>query len=232
MKSMPKMIPVLLVPVLTPLLIAVLASCSPYSSSVGSLVQENLEEGSQGFVNGVVKVTAEFPVQIGGMGEVQSAARVESPVTITNPSAVTFVLSDKAITSPSISNTLLDFGKLGIGELFDNSLNVCGSTGKKKCTKAYIQMYTIGKPGAGLWNVDGGYGMPIYANQTSSPRLVVGLGAANAAVLQTVAIPANKNVLRLSDFPVVPAYELRTDFTQAGAGVYTTTVVVEYGLLE
>ena len=209
------------------------ASCSSYSSSVGNPAQQlQGEEGSVGYVNGVVKVTAEIPVTIGANGEVQMAARVDSPVTIINPSAVTFALSDAAITSPPISNAMLEFGKLGIGELFDNSLNVCGSTGKKKCTKAYVQIYTIGKPGAGMWNVEGGYGMPIYANQVASPRLVVGLGASSAAVVQTVAIAANKNVLRLSDFPIAPAYEVRTDFTQAGSGTYSTTVVVEYGLLE
>jgi hypothetical protein len=210
-----------------------LVSCSPYSSSLVSDLQKNLEnEGSVGFTNGVVKVTAEFPVQVGSNGEVESAARIENPVTIVNPSAVTFSLNAASILSPAISNSMLDFGKLGIGELFDNSLNVCGTTGKKKCTKAYIQIYTIGKPGAGMWNAEGAYGMPIYANQVGSPRLVVGLGAPSAAVLQTIPIPANKNVLRLSDFPVAPSYELRTDFTQAGAGTYTTNVVVEYGLLE
>jgi hypothetical protein len=61
--------------------------------------------------------------------------------------------------------------------------------------------------------------------------LTVGLGAANAAVVQKISIAANKHVLHLSDFPS-SQYQMRTDFTEAGAGSYSTTLVIEYGLLE
>jgi hypothetical protein len=63
----------------------------------------------------------------------------------------------------------------------------------------------------------------------SSP-LTVGLGAANAAVMQTISIAATKRVVRLSDFSPMPNYNIKFDFTDAGAGDYSTTIVLEYGL--
>lgn len=209
-----------------------LSACQSSTNNSSSPGGSRTPESSQGITNGVVKVMAYVPVEMDGSGNIRSAAKVENPVTIVNPTNVKFEISGNAITYPPITNAMLDFGKLTIGDVFDNNLSVCGANGKTRCTKAYIQMYTIGTPGAGVWNTDGSSGgMPIYANQTGSARLTVGLNAANAAVVQQFTIAAVKNVLRLSDFPTAAAYEMRSDFTNAGAGTYSTTLVVEYGLL-
>lgn len=208
----------------------ILAACSPDKHNVASGVDDPQQpESSEAY--GVVRATAYMDVDIGANGEITPSARASYPVTIVNPPSVTFNIDTSRMVVPAISNTMLNFGKIAISALVDNQLRICGSNSKKKCGQAFIRMYTTGTAGAGIWNAEGGYGMPIYANKTGSAQLTVGLDAARAAVVQTVAIPANKNVLRLTDFPT-PAYEMRSDFTEAGAGSYSTTLVIEYGLLE
>ncbi|NJM09920.1 MAG: hypothetical protein HC883_03240 [Bdellovibrionaceae bacterium] len=182
-------------------------------------------------LQGLVKGTAYIPVIVGQHGQIQPMAAHKFPVTVVNPPNVVFDINTDATVMPVISNSMLDFGKIAVSSLTDNDLRVCGANGNKKCAQAFIRIYTTGTPGAGAWNSEGGYGMPIYSNQTGSAPLTVGLDAANAAVVQTIKIPNNKHVLRLSDFPN-PAYELRADFTEAGAGSYSTTLVIEYGLLD
>jgi hypothetical protein len=60
---------------------------------------------------------------------------------------------------------------------------------------------------------------------------VAGLGSANAVIVQTLTgIPNNKNVIRHTDFSPTPTFNIDGDFTNAGAGSYSTTVVVEYAL--
>ncbi len=185
-----------------------------------------------GITDGVARVTAYIPVDLDNNGLFKVSATISNPVTIVNPAHVTFTLDGAGILNPPITNALLNFGKLAIGSLSDNNLRQCGTDGRAKCTRAYIQMYTTGVAGAGLWNAVGGYGMPIYTNLTGSPRLTIGLNQANAAVVQQITIPTPRNVLRLSDFTVTPSYEMRADMTEAGAGSYSTTLVVEYGLLD
>lgn len=183
-------------------------------------------------VGGVVKGTAYIPVEVAADGSMRPSASITYPVTIVNPPNVRFNVDTSKMVVPVISNTMLEFGKAELSELHDNNLSVCGSNGSTKCTSAYVRMYTTGKPGAGVWNsADGGYGMPIYANMTGTPRLTVGLNAANAAIVQKITIGGNKHVLNLNDFPTA-AYEMRADFTEAGAGTYSATLVIEYGLLQ
>jgi hypothetical protein len=129
--------------------------------------------------------------------------------------------------TPTISNAVLDFGFLQLSQLLDNDLKVCGATGKEKCQTAFIRMYTTGTPSAGLYNTVDQYGAPIQAGQTTLST--VGLNSSGALYLQTLTLPNSKNVLRLTDFPN-PKYNVKVDFTDAGAGTYATTLVLEYGL--
>lgn len=188
-------------------------------------------QGSEGIVNGVVKARAEIPVMVSSSGHIRVQAVVDVPITVVNPANTRFSLDTTGMVTPVISNTMLDFGVLKISDLFDNDLKVCGTNNKKKCTKAYIQIYTKGAPGAGLYNADGGYGMPFYANKSGEAPILIGLDAPAAAVVHQLDIPNNKNVLRLSDFAGA-IYELHSDFTDAGAGSYQATAVIEYGVID
>lgn len=211
--------------------VMVLGACSNGVGNSAGGGEGGHTPATQGITNGVVKVQAVIPVTMDRAGLIRPNARIDNPITIINPSNVKFEIAGNAVTIPTITNGMLDLGKLTIGELFDNDLSVCGANGKTRCTRGYIQMYTTGTPGAGIWNKDGGYGMPMYANQTGATRLVIGLGAANAAVVHEFSLSGVKGVLRLSDLPSPAVYEMKTDFTDAGAGTYSTNLVVEYGLL-
>ncbi len=132
---------------------------------------------------------------------------------------------------PTIQNAIVDFGFLAIGSLTDNNLHVCGPNGHSPCGTAVIRTYTTGTSGPGIWNGVDNYGAPITAALAGTPPIGnVGLDVAGAVVLQSVAIPPSKHILTLSDFAPTPRYNYKADFTNAGAGTYSTTIVVEYVL--
>lgn len=185
---------------------------------------------SVGITDGVVKVRAMIPVQVDSSGKMRPALSESTPIIVVNPTAVRFTLDLSAFVMPAASNAVLSFGEITISDLFDNDLRVCGATGKVKCTQAFIQMYTTGVAGSGVWNAIDGYGMPISASLAGSTPSTVGLTAASAAVVQTHTLTGSKNVFRLRDLTVAPVYEVNADFSDAGAGSYATTLVVEYGL--
>lgn len=184
--------------------------------------------------NIVVRATAEIEMSTGGgEGVTMTGARFATQskskiIIITNPKATTMSLDDSLFTVPVVDSDSEDFGYLAIGDLRDNDLNVCGASGNQKCGKAVIRLYTIGMPGAGLWNQLDGYGIPLTAGLTGP--VVVGLGQANAVQMQMITIGPTKRVVRLADFPTPPKYNIKADFSDAGAGDFQTTLVVEYGL--
>lgn len=135
------------------------------------------------------------------------------PVTVVNAPNANMQVETKDFTIPQISNAVLNFGQLSILSLTDNNLQVCGSDGKTKCTKAFIRIYTTGTAGPGLYNTADGYGMPISATLAGIPPMTVGLGTPNAAVIQNATIAANKHVLRLNDFGASAVYQIKSDFT-------------------
>lgn len=152
------------------------------------------------------------------------------PVTVVNAVDAEMTVDTKDFAVPVITTDVLSFGKLAVSQLKDNNLKVCGSNGKTKCAKAFIRIYTTGVAGEGLYNSTDGYGAPIMAGLSAASLGTVGLGPESAAIVQMIPIPNNKNVLRLSDFSTTPIYEVLSDFTNAGAGTYGATLVMEYGL--
>lgn len=173
----------------------------------------------------VVRARAEISVTT---SERTMRASVSQPVTVTNAAAVDMTLDNSAFVPPTISNSVMNFGDIAIGSLLDNDLKVCGPSQNQKCNTALIRVFTSGSSGTGLFNEIDGYGVPLTSMLTTA--LTVGLGAANAAVMQTLSIPANKRVIRLSDFTPAPVYQIHADFTDAGAGTFSTTIVIEYAL--
>jgi len=69
------------------------------------------------------------------------------------------------------------------------------------------------------------YGVDVYAGKPTATELV-GLGAENAAIVQTYTIPSNDKKLTLSDFPS-PTYFIESDFSSAGYGDYKIDIVIE-----
>lgn len=151
------------------------------------------------------------------------------PVNVTLAPNTKFTLDNSKFVIPTMSNASLSFGSLSITNLLDNNLNTCGAAGNQKCNTALLRIYTTGVAGAGLWNIADGYGAPMAATLTGTP-LSVGLNPSGAAMMQTFTIPTTKHVLKLTDFSTPPKYNIHFDFSDAGAGSFTTTIVVEYAL--
>ncbi len=129
---------------------------------------------------------------------------------------------------PALSNTQIDFGNIAITNLYDDNLNVCGDSGTERCGTAWILIYTIGV-GEGFRNTLTGYGAPLEAGQVDAGPEMVGFEDLNATILQTYTIPSSQNVLTHADFPN-PTYNIQSDFTEAPAGTYEATFVIEYYL--
>lgn len=209
------------------------AGCGPAGTSA---ISASHQDGSQQAppnesLDGLVKGRALLTLDLAAGAFSPLATSGTIPVQIVNDASTTFTLDVSRFAIPRAANAVLDFGSVAVGGLFDNDLRRCGTNGNAKCTKAFLRMFTTGVAGAGLYNAAGGYGMPITAGLSGATAQTVGLEVANSVVLQTITIAANKNVLRLLDFAPVPAFLIKSDFSDAGAGSYSTTLVLEYGLL-
>lgn len=163
----------------------------------------------------------------GGQASIASITN-SNPVSVVNAASSTMAVDSSKFKAPTITSSLLNFGTLSITALSDNDLNVCGAAKNTKCGNALLRMYTTGVAGAGLYNAIGAYGAPMTSTLTTP--LTVGLNVAGAAVMQTLVIPAGKNVVALADFATKPLYTINFNFSNAGAGNYSTTVVLEYAL--
>lgn len=190
----------------------------------------DLPEGS------VLAATARVPIAVIHDGRADtirmstsSVLRESSnPVSITVSSSSKFEVDASEFFLPEpIEAELLSLGTLFVSEFFDNSLRICGVSGREKCRGLQIRMYTDESSGTGLYNENDGYGVPVFASLEGGSSYELGLGRSAAQVLQSVQIPANKNVLRLSDFAANPRYQVAVDFSNAGAGDYSTEIVIE-----
>jgi hypothetical protein len=142
---------------------------------------------------------------------------------------MTFTLSNSLFSVPAnpTPNAIDDFGFLQLTALADNTLDVCGTNSTNHCGNAIIRAYTTGTAGAGLWNTTDAFGAPITMG--NSTLATVGLNVAGALALQQLPIPSTKHTVNLADFPN-PKYDVKVNFTNAGAGAYSTTLVIEYVL--
>lgn len=165
-------------------------------------------------------------------GFMLSAFAAQEVISVTNGTDTAMTMDSSQWSVPSqISSQMLNFGILAVSDLRDNNTRVCGADGKTKCTKAIIRAYTTGKPGGGLWNTADGYGSPVLmALAGEAATATVGLESAGAITLQSISIANNKNVIRETDFTPTPAYGVNADFTNAGVGTFSGTLVIEYAL--
>ena len=154
------------------------------------------------------------------------AATGSTTVTYNNSGSTTFTINVGSFTPGGFTGTTLSLGSVGVATISDNNLKVCG-TGNTKCVTAVIRAYTTGTI-AGFVNTAESYGAPVYTG-TLNPTSPVGLLAAGSVQVQTISIANNKHTISLSDFPA-PTYTVNSDFSNAGAGSYTMTYVLEYAL--
>ena len=173
--------------------------------------------------------------------EIFSGQSGSTDVSVTLPVSTAYGLDlTSFVSAPPISNQMVSFGNIGVANSFyDNNIKVCGAGQNGMCTQASIRAYTspatgVTNAGDGLWNADGGYGVPLFIKDTSGVSQQILLGQANSKLLQSFLIPGSKRVLTYSDWQtlggVVPSYAVSADFTLAGAGVYQATLVLEYVL--
>lgn len=159
-----------------------------------------------------------------------------SAITYNNPAtAVGFTLS-QATVAGSYTGDVLSFGNFAITGLDDNTLKKCSvsgvdsGAGTNKCTQARIRVYTatgnLGSSTGVFCNAADTYCVPLDVNS-----IVVGVGSANAAYVQTLTIASNKNRLRVADFTSAQAnFPVSMDMSNAGSGTYSATLIVEYVL--
>jgi hypothetical protein len=160
------------------------------------------------------------------MAEILGTGRRTYTIRATVKASTRFTISTANFGTPaSPIDGELSYGSLDVSALRDNNLRVCGSNGSQRCTAAKIRIYTEGTPGPGLWNAADGYGLPIR-----SAGHDVGLNAAGAHDVATIAVGPNAAVLQLADFTAAPplAIPVAVDFSSAGVGSYRSTLVLEY----
>lgn len=175
----------------------------------------------------IVKASSEMEITVGEAEGRRSAAPYVKPIQITNNAASVLTVSEGKFSIPEAADGILSFGQLQIASLFDNDLRVCGG-GDEKCTKALLRVYTTDAPMGGLYNSADDYSAPLMVLVGS--LVSIGYEAPNATILSMIDIPAEKNVIRLNDFGAPLKYQIKSDFSNAGSGVYSTTMVLEYAL--
>ena len=125
------------------------------------------------------------------------------------------------------SNTL-NVGSVVVTNARANKLKVCGPGGDQDCNSAIIRIYTVelvSDPGIdGFVNTDDGYGVPVVADNLS-----VGLNAINAALVNEYIIANGDRKITEDDFTDL-SYNIDVDFSNAGAGNYEMTLVIELAL--
>ncbi len=162
------------------------------------------------------------------------------PVSVTLPALTTYSVDTSSfIPNPTLSNASISFGSLKLGQsFFDNNLKVCATSANGQCQNAVLRAYTtqpasVTNPGDGLWNATDGYGVPLYIKAADGTENVIQLGQAASQTLQTVGFQPSQKVLTATDFKIdglVKSYDVRADFSLAGAGTYAATIIIEYVL--
>jgi hypothetical protein len=172
--------------------------------------------------------------------EILAGQSGSTDVSVTLPVSTSYNLDLTNFTpSPVISNASISFGNLKIANTFyDNNIKVCGQSGNGACTTALIRAYTtqaatVINPGDGIWNATDGYGVPLYISNSGAVEQTIRYSSAQPSTLQSISFPGNQRVLTASDWQInnaLPGFNVRADFTLAGAGLYAATIVIEYAL--
>ena len=151
-----------------------------------------------------------------------------------SPTNDTFAIDEAQIVPVLSGDTLtLDLGDVAVTALSTNRTKICGG-GNVQCTSAIIRAYStevVGFTGvAGFVNKTDGYGVDVLIEDdaSTSPDNIVGLAGGNAITLQSYVITHEKKI-NLTHFPSA-SYAFEADFSNAGAGSYEMTIVIELAL--
>lgn len=200
---------------------------------------DNLEQKLISNSPPVVHARLEMPLKVGGKQELESqfqmfgSANGSLPVSVIVSPSTQFTWDASHFSIPGEPyEGVLDFGRVDITSLRDNHLRVCGTSGNAKCTIAGIRVYSIGTPGAGLWNSAEGYGLPILTSGNT-----IGLGAGGAVNIAQVQIGNALHIMKLCyltqtscSAAATQPIPIAVDFSDAAVGEYFTTLVFEYFL--
>ena len=212
---------------------ALSTSSGPSSGSTpGGGLGQDYPEGSFVVAEARIRIEADPGLEVQDQIRISRSGLLRTgdvPVSVSVKSDSRFALDASDFFLPTtLTPEPLSFGSLFLSDYFSNDLRVCGSSGRTKCGRLQIRLYTDGSGGAGFYNEADSYGVPVYANLRGSENGVeLGWGRAQSLILQEVVIPTSKNVLRLRDFAEEPRYDLSVDFSNAGVGSYQTEIVVE-----
>ena len=176
--------------------------------------------GSSGSDGGVVKSRATFETSLEKPSSLNRIVHFFLPRLLA--AAPEFEMKSVA----SAPDASLEIGTVRSGvvdftSLEDVSVDVCGQSGHSHCQKAVIRAYmSASVPGQ----------VKIIAGLSTNILSTLGTGPSQAAVLQTVLIPAKSHSVKLADFTPAPEYEIKADLSKARAGTYAATIVLEYVL--
>lgn len=152
-------------------------------------------------------------------------------ILIVNTAYTTVTIDNSHMIMPSAIKTVLSLGQIRLTELSDNNLAVCGKNGTTKCGHAVIRIYTLqtsNSTGPGMYNISAASSATISAGRIH--MAAVGLNPSGATIIQSIRIPSNTHLLTLKDFQN-PHYNIQVDFSNAVAGTYSATLIVEYMLM-
>ena len=163
------------------------------------------------------------------MHQADQVMGVTTNVVYNNAPEVLFTLNTTKLVAGTLNSAFtLSLGYMQISALVDNTLEVCGPTGNMQCTDAIFRVYTLGNI-AGLVNTTdpNPYGAPIFVTGLN-PKIPLTLNEPGVE-LEDSTIGSAQHLLRLSNFPTQTFY-VTSDFTNAGSGSYSSTIVFEYVL--
>lgn len=153
----------------------------------------------------------------------EAGSTSQTTVTVTNSLRNSMTVDFSMVSGHETATTdSFVLGNVVLVALQDNDLKQCGPNHNVQCNHAGIRMYV--QSNTGLWNSTDNYGTPLLANGLS-----VGTSAANAAIVALYPVSPNQHAISLANFN--PAkYLMTANFSQAGTGTYSATLVLEYYL--
>lgn len=129
-----------------------------------------------------------------------------------------------------ISTGLVKLGIVAITQLDDNSVRKCGavagSTGNMRCNRAYVQFFTSNAGFLGSGDMPDT--IPALIGPNSNALANVSSGT-NGLPYTSDSVAISSNRFKINQLTNT-TYEVYSDFSNAGDGVYSTTLTIRYAI--